>query len=208
MSKNISTNKLKQFYETAQGKLVFYYLNKLIKPCVASELAPKVLVIGYGQPYAELFEHMQVKMIEDCLQLPTEDNSIDRVCLMHTLELEENILWPQIWRILKPNGKLLLIAANKFSLFKALNNVKSFGVFSLRHMLIENLFEVQKITSTPLMPPIMHKIMPGELANKIENINAKYLKFAGMFWVIEAQKSLGITENLFNYQGFVEKLAR
>jgi hypothetical protein len=126
--------------------------------------------------------------------------------------LAEN-LWPQIWRTLKPSGKLLLIAPNKFSLIKTckLNDTKVFSLNTLNTMLRENLFDLQKITSTPLMTwgmhQIMPKIMPKECANIIENMHTQHIKLAGMFWAIEAQKllALKIKNNLFNYQILAQK---
>jgi hypothetical protein len=203
---------LKQFYQTAQGKLVCAYLSKIIQQYFANhQHAQKILSIGYVAPYEDLLDNA-INIIDNFSHLATiADNSIDQVLLMHDA-LAEN-LWPQIWRTLKPSGKLLLIAPNKFSLIKTckLNDTKVFSLNTLNTMLRENLFDLQKITSTPLMTwgmhQIMPKIMPKECANIIENMHTQHIKLAGMFWAIEAQKllALKIKNNLFNYQILAQK---
>lgn len=53
--------------------------------------------------------------LADDTNLPFEDGSLDRVILIHGLETSEvwRSLLRQIWRVLKPDGRLLVVAPNR-----------------------------------------------------------------------------------------------
>lgn len=53
--------------------------------------------------------------------LPLDDASLDRVVLVHGLETSEvwRTLLRQIWRVLKPDGRLLIVTPNRRSLWSA-----------------------------------------------------------------------------------------
>ena len=56
----------------------------------------------------------QTAMVEEST-LPLPDASVDRLLLVHYLEVSENPqqLLREIWRVLKPNGRLLVVAPNR-----------------------------------------------------------------------------------------------
>ena len=64
----------------------------------------------------------------DELALPLSDNSVDAALLIHALEFSESAeeLMAEVWRVLAPQGKLILIAPNRRGLW-AISDATPFG---------------------------------------------------------------------------------
>jgi ubiquinone/menaquinone biosynthesis C-methylase UbiE len=64
----------------------------------------------------------------DADQLPLRDGSVDRIILAHALEMAQNPaeLMAEMWRILSPGGRILVIAPNRAGLWARMD-VTPFG---------------------------------------------------------------------------------
>ena len=102
-------------------------------PCVGQS----VLGIGYATPYLNGFSDSAVRVLAfmpaeqgvvnwpedgasssalvDATMMPLPDACIDRVLVVHALELSESPgeLLSEIWRILTPGGRVLIVAPNR-----------------------------------------------------------------------------------------------
>jgi SAM-dependent methyltransferase len=93
--------------------------------------------------------------------LPFPDNSVDRVILVHALEHSEDAseTLAEVWRILAPNGRLLLIVPNRHGLWaRAETTPFGYGApFSrgqLTQKLNATLFSIEQWREILFIPPI------------------------------------------------------
>ena len=94
-------------------------------------------------------------------RLPFGDGVFDRICMLHALEEADSprLLMREVWRILAPEGRLALAAANRKSLW-SLNEGKAFGhgrPWTRRQLISfisDGLFQVTASTTAVHMPPL------------------------------------------------------
>ena len=132
---------LKSFYNTKVGRMVRRVLQERIREFWPDTNNMRVLGCGYATPYLRLFmekservlaampagqgahhwpynhpgdDHNLVCLAEEA-ELPFETSSIDRVILIHSVEFAEHLQQnlAEIWRVLKSNGRLLVIVPNR-----------------------------------------------------------------------------------------------
>lgn len=128
--------KLRDFYHGSVGRVV----RRVLRPYVENWLKPEgyVLGIGYVQPYMKHqidnpHAHILMPARMGVMHwpqghdnrtlmawehhLPCADNSIDTVFIAHTLEYvgDPQALLNEAWRVLKPQGRLLLMVPNRNS---------------------------------------------------------------------------------------------
>jgi SAM-dependent methyltransferase len=92
--------------------------------------------------------------------LPLPDSSIDRVIVAHVLETSETLrpLLRQVWRILTPSGRLVVIAPNRTSLWAQVETTpfghgRPFSRAQLNRLLSEAMFTPTAATTCLHMPP-------------------------------------------------------
>lgn len=132
-------SELKEFYETNLGKFTCRRIRESISKFWQHPSKEKILGYGFALPYLPLFSYgnsclaimpphigaMKVEGGAACVMaegtaLPAQNEFFDRVIIIHGIEnseLPEKLL-EEMWRILKPSGKLLLIAPNEGSLWR------------------------------------------------------------------------------------------
>lgn len=139
MTTPVST--LQQFYKTSLGEWVRVTLGKKIVALLSPRRQERILGVGYPIPYMPFLrsglENVPVFMFrpenvqswpsftknrvilgcEDAF--PFADGQFDKVLVVHGIELsrEPTKLLREIWRILKPEGELLLIAPSPYHPF-------------------------------------------------------------------------------------------
>ncbi|AIL64616.1 SAM-dependent methyltransferase [Rickettsiales bacterium Ac37b] len=137
--------------------------------------------------------------------LPLANNSINRIILVHYLEYSTNIhlLMKEVWRILSPGGKLLIIVPNKFSILSYVEKdffktCKSFSIGQLYNLLYDHMF-VPTHTSSALfgVPNFYSTLLPFH--SIIENTGQKSLLPFGGLLLMESTKLMYISKrNLAN----------
>jgi SAM-dependent methyltransferase len=92
--------------------------------------------------------------------LPLDDESADRVLLVHMLEWSEKsrALLREIWRVLAPNGRLLLVVPNRRGLWARVDTTpfgygSPFSRSQLTKLLKEALFSPEEWEYALYMPP-------------------------------------------------------
>lgn len=94
-------------------------------------------------------------------RLPFNDGAFDRIVLLHALEESDNPrrLLREIWRILAPEGRVIVAAANRMS-FWSLSEASAFGHGrpwtrrQLSQFMADSLFQVTASTTAVHMPPL------------------------------------------------------
>jgi SAM-dependent methyltransferase len=132
---------LRNFYAQRLGIVARRFVGRGIRALWASTAGERVLGIGYATPYLGLFR----EEAERCLafmpaaqgvvkwptarptlaslvapyELPLPDSAIDRVLLVHALEMSEDAaaLLREVWRVLSGGGKLLAVVPNRRGLW-------------------------------------------------------------------------------------------
>src|SRR5208283_4529115 len=133
------------FYTTARGAVAARLLRERLRALWPSLARQSVLGIGFACPYLRLWRDDAYRCIavtpvqigawrwprsRPCLTctaeedaLPFPDLSFDRVLVVHGLETSENArrMLREAWRVLKDDGRLLLVAPNRTGLWAHLD---------------------------------------------------------------------------------------
>ncbi len=137
---------LKQFYQSRLGRQTRAKLRGKIRHIWPNVKGDRVLGLGYPTPFlgsmlneAERvlafmpasqgvfrwpYEKASITTLIHENKFPLPDSSIDRVLLTHILEATDNPrdLLAEIWRILTPGGKILIVVPNRSGLWVRLEN--------------------------------------------------------------------------------------
>lgn len=207
---------LQAFYSSSAGQSTCRQITKklnLLWPHVHGET---IAGIGYPAPYQSLLGQDNRFAIfmpaaqgflhwpspcpnHTCLtletSLPLADESIDRVIIAHTLEYSAHpqIVLREIWRVLAPKGKLLVIVPNRLGSWAYSDKVpfsagNSFHLLQLTRLLQDNCFLPLHTDSLLFTPPAFSHLLPK--LSLWEHIGGLWLQPFGGLWVAEAEKQL------------------
>ena len=128
---------LRNFYAQRLGVVARRFIGRGIRGRFADTRGLSVLGVGYPSPYLGLFreeaerclafmpaaqgvvkwptDRPSLAALVDELELPLSDSSIDRVLLVHALEMahDPGALLREVWRVLAGGGRLLLVVPNR-----------------------------------------------------------------------------------------------
>ena len=202
---------LAAFYKQPLGQWARHVLARRIRSLWPSVRGQRVLVYGYGTPYMRGLDaeraiaaqpaqfgvpakassrHARLVCAEDAL--PFADVFFDRILIVHGLESAESLrpLLRQLWRVLTAEGRILLVAPNRASLWAQLarspfGHGRPFSHVELDLLLKDALFEPLRWERALYAPPF------GLLrAHGWERIGARLFPGVGGVHVVEAAKSL------------------
>jgi len=128
-------------------------------------------------------------------ELPIETNSLDRVLMVHNLEFSEFVKpsLQEVWRVLKSNGRLLLIVPNRAGLW-ARTDWAPFGhgtpysLSQLSYALRESLFVHERTEEALFMPPVKHTSFL-KAAGTFERVGT-YMPIGAGVHIVEASKQI------------------
>ena len=128
--------------------------------------------------------------------LPLADASVDRLLAVHCLETCERVgpLLREIWRVLTPEGRVLLIVPNRRGIWARLDTTpfghgRPYSRGQLERLLNDALFSPLEWTSALFMPPIDRKWLV-RWSTAFERVGARlWPGFAGVI-IVEARKEL------------------
>jgi len=142
---HIDVTDLSKFYASPMGSVVRQILKRRIRERWPNVKNETIIGLGYATPYLSSFQKearrvgalmpAQQGVITwpkngpylSCLmenrQLPLIDESVDRVLAIHSLELSEASprFLREIWRVLRPEGRVMFIVPNRRSLWSRLD---------------------------------------------------------------------------------------
>jgi SAM-dependent methyltransferase len=132
---------LRNFYAQRLGQVARRFVGRGIRGHFADTRGMRVLGIGYPTPYLGLFreeaerclafmpaaqgvmkwpsERPGLVALADEFALPLPDSAVDRVLLVHALEMshEAGALLREVWRVLAAGGRLLAVVPNRRGLW-------------------------------------------------------------------------------------------
>jgi SAM-dependent methyltransferase len=176
------THAAADFYGTACGAVTARLLRERLALMWPDLAGQSVLGIGFAAPYLRLWRDHAARCIaltpaqmgvarwpvgapnlsctaeEDALPFP--DLTFDRVLLVHGLEAAESArrLLRETWRVLKDDGRLLVVAPNRSGMWAYLESTPfghgqpySFG--QIGRLLADSLYRVEQRDSALYLPP-------------------------------------------------------
>jgi SAM-dependent methyltransferase len=132
---------LRAFYSQRLGTVARYFVGRGIRNLWSDTQGLWLVGIGYAGPYLGLFRdeaerclafmpaaqgvvkwptvRPTLSALVDDLELPLPDASVDRVLLVHALEMSQNptALLREVWRVLASGGQLLAVVPNRRGLW-------------------------------------------------------------------------------------------
>ncbi len=170
------------FYATAQGIMAGRLVRERLDRLWPGMRGMAVLGLGYTAPYLRPWREDAARCIaatpaqigisrwpaglpnlsctveEDALPFP--DLSFDRILLVHGLEAAENArrLLREVWRVLKDDGRLLVVAPNRVGLWAHLERTpfghgQPYSHGQISRLLAASLFRVERRDSALYIPP-------------------------------------------------------
>lgn len=132
---------LRNFYGQRLGTVARRFVGRGVRAMWPDTMAQRVLGVGYATPYLGLFreeaerclafmpmsqgvvkwptERPTLASLIDPYDMPLSDSSMDRVLLVHALEMSEDAgaLLREVWRVLNAGGRLLAVVPNRRGLW-------------------------------------------------------------------------------------------
>jgi SAM-dependent methyltransferase len=174
---------LRNFYAQRLGSVARRFVGRGIRGRWPDTRAQRVLGIGYATPYLGLFR----EEAERCLafmpgtqgvvrwpsarpalaalvdegELPLSDAAVDRVLLVHALEMSHDAaqLLREVWRVLSPGGRLMAVLPNRRGLWARMDTTpfghgRPYSRAQITHLLRETWFTPTGWDEVLYVPPI------------------------------------------------------
>ncbi|MFA5121391.1 class I SAM-dependent methyltransferase [Zavarzinia sp.] len=208
----------RSFYDSPLGAVTRRLLRRRLRELWPDLKGRTVLGLGYATPYLRPFRDEGTRVIalmagaqgvtrwprrgpaavaltEETL-LPLADGSIDRIILVHELELATDLrpLLREIWRVLSPEGRILAVVPNRRGIWARIDNTpfgagQPFSAGQIEQVLRAAMFEPQRLVPALYLPPTRRRFLI-RTAPFWERIGARWWPgFAGLL-IVEAAKSL------------------
>lgn len=137
---------LRNFYTNRLGAVARTFIGRGIRARWTSAAGQRVMGLGYASPYLGPFRveaerclafmpaaqgvvkwptaHPTLSALVESLDLPLPDASVDRVLLIHGLEMSQDAaaLLREIWRVLAAGGRLLAVVPNRRGVWARMDN--------------------------------------------------------------------------------------
>jgi SAM-dependent methyltransferase len=134
--------------------------------------------------------------LADETALPFPDALFDRVLVVHGLESADSLrpLMRQLWRVLAPGGKLLLVVPNRTSLWSQVERSpfahgRPFTRGQLESLLRDTMFAAERWDAALLLPPLRSRRLIGSGASW-ESVGRKLWPALAGVHLLEATKLL------------------
>lgn len=214
----IDVTELRDFYSRPIGQIVRRLLMHRLLARWRRVEGQVVLGLGFPTPYIGSFRHearcigammptsqgalvwpvqgpgQSVLVDED--QLPLSDNVVDRLFVIHCLETAERVqpLLREIWRVLAPQGRMVLVVPNRASIWARFDSTpfghgRPYSRAQLETLLGGERFTPMEWGQALYAPPIERPIFLRS-AMAIERLGTKLWPGLGGVIIVEARKEL------------------
>jgi SAM-dependent methyltransferase len=209
---------LRDFYNTGLGVMARRVLRAKLRAFWPSLAGQRVLGFGYAVPYLGVWQAEAERLIaimpaeqgvlhwpqfgpnavalSDETHLPLADRSVDRVLLIHAVESSEALraMLREIWRIMSDGGRLIVVAANRRSLWARLERTpfghgRPFTESQMMRLLRDAMFTPLRSERALVMPPVRSRLLLT-WAPAWDRYGAKWLAFLAGVIVTEASKQV------------------
>jgi SAM-dependent methyltransferase len=179
---------LRAFYASPLGQVARRLVGRAIDKLWGPLTGLRVLGLGYATPYLGVVRTeaertlafmpasqgvvnwppsgLSASALADPLMMPLPDASIDRVLVVHALETVESPaeLLHEIWRILTPGGRIVVVAPNRQGLWARMDTTpfghgQPFSRSQLRSLMRQTLFSPAAWAETLYVPPLASRVL-------------------------------------------------
>ena len=209
---------LAHFYASHLGKVAKRIIRRRIRLAWPDVTGLRVLGVGYATPYLLPFreeserslavmpatqgvvhwpkDSANLVVLSEERELPFPDESVDRVLLVHGVENAEQIgpLLSEIWRVLTPPGRLLVVVPNRRGLWARFERTpfghgRPYSPPQITRLLRETNFSPAIVEPTLFVPPSPWRVVL-RLARLFERLGRRWgLGLAGVL-VVDAGKQV------------------
>jgi SAM-dependent methyltransferase len=209
---------LRSFYASSLGETTRRLVGGILRQRWEAVTGLSIVGLGYATPYLELFEGQPLRLLAmmpaeqgvvnwpaygpsasaliDDSMLPLPDACVDRILLAHALENAEHPreLLSEIWRVLTPGGRLIVVAPNRSGLWARLDTTpfghgRPYSRGQLLDLMRETLFSPVYWSEALYTPPLQRTTLL-RFAPAIERVSGRLsLPGAGVL-IVEATKQL------------------
>ena len=209
---------LKQFYDTPLGERARGLIAESIRRLWPDVSGDTLLGIGYPLPFMERYMDQaapalvcmpagqgaiywpptranRVFMAHEA-ELPLQENSINRILLVHSVEHSEQLSWmmQDISRVLAPGGRVLAVVPNRMGAWSRssrspFGHGRPFSMAQLRDLFEEHQLTITRSGSALFMPPTRLNFL-WKCAHNLESVGKLCFRFIGGVLLIEAQKQI------------------
>ena len=209
---------LRSFYASPLGQVARRRISHIVRERWANCVGMSVVGVGYATPYLDMLQGEALRILAfmpaeqgvvnwpvqgrsssalvDTTMLPLPDSCMDRVLVVHALESLDHPrdVLSEIWRILTPGGRMILIAPNRRGIWARMDRTpfgqgQPYSKSQLRELMRETLFSPVHWAEALYMPPFARKYLLA-MEPAFEALGSKLgLPGAGLH-VVEATKQL------------------
>jgi len=215
---NLDVAELREFYAQPLGLMVRRLLAHRIHARWRRLQGETLIGLGFATPYLNMFRGEVLRLgafmpasqgalvwphvgptatvLVDDEHLPLPDNSADRLLAVHCLETADRprSLLREVWRVLSPQGRLLLIVPNRRGVWARLDHTpfgqgRPYSRTQLEQLLSDSMFTPFDWSAALFVPPIERPlIMRSAIA--FERMGMRLSRGLGGLIIVEARKEL------------------
>ncbi len=174
---------LRSFYAQRLGNVARHFVGRGIRRRWTGLAGQRIVGLGYATPYLGAFREEAERCLAfmpasqgvvhwpgdgpalsalvDELDLPLADSSVDRVLLIHALEMSRDpfALLREIWRVLAAGGQLLAVVPNRRGVWARMDHTpfghgRPYSRSQITHLLRETLFTPVAWSEALYVPPV------------------------------------------------------
>jgi len=215
---SLDVTDLRSFYASALGQVAHRALLAKVQALWPQCVGHNLLGLGFATPYLAPYhakalrtlafmpaqqgvlrwpeEAPCVTALVEPLALPLGDGVIDRLMVMHALEMsdDEHAFMSELWRVLAPGGRMLLMVPNRRGLWTRFDRTpfghgRPYSRGQLRNLLRETEFSPLSIEEALYVPPFESRSFL-RLAPAFERIGGQFALPGGGVFLVEASKQL------------------
>src|SRR5450631_1000035 len=209
---------LRSFYSSSLGEVARRIVQRIVRQRFANCSGYSILGVGYATPYLEVFREEAVRVLAfmpaeqgvvnwpvsglsssalvETTAMPLPNSCIDRALVIHALEITEHPrdLLAEIWRILTPGGRVIVVVPGRSGLWARLDRTpfghgRPFSRGQLAGLLREGLFSPAHWSEALYVPPFQRRTWLHAAAFVEEIGVGLSLPFGGVL-IVEATKLL------------------
>lgn len=207
---------LRDFYATPLGQIARRILARRIRSQWGAVGGATIASLGFGTPFLAAYRNeadtvaalmpasqgalvwpssapILSTLVEEG-DLPLRDNSIDRLLVVHCLEVAEQVtpLLRELWRVLKPEGRLLVVVPNRRGVWAHVDTTpfgygRPYSRSQLDDLLRQSLFTPENWSTALYLPPFDRGILVRS-ATAWERVGARLCPGFGGVLMVEAIK--------------------
>jgi SAM-dependent methyltransferase len=209
---------LRDFYARPLGLVVRRLLGHRIRARWQRVTGETLIGLGFATPYLGAFrgeasrigalmpvsqgvlvwpsKGAKMSVLVDEEHLPLPDNCVNRLLVVHCLETAERVrpVLREMWRVLSPEGRLLMIVPNRRSMWARLDSTpfghgRPYSRRQLQQLLADALFTPLDWSMALHVPPLERQIVV-RWATAVERAGTRLTPAFGGVIIVEARKEL------------------